>query len=66
MVTSPVLYSVLAHAGYFPWRTNIPPSLTLGYRDTRLTRDSDHSAIASGSLGQGMSVGIGAALTKKA
>lgn len=64
---SPVWYSVLARSGYFP------PSELKTFRklDSRLQgHPTTHEGlpgvrIASGSLGQGMSVAIGAALTKK-
>ena len=64
---SPVLYSVLAHKGYFDkselasfrlinTRLQGHPSTSTGLPGVR---------IASGSLGQGLSVAIGAALSKK-
>jgi transketolase len=64
---SPVFYSVLARRGYFP----ISELSTFRKLDSRL---QGHPSIAhnlpgvrmaSGSLGQGLSVAIGAALTKK-
>jgi transketolase len=64
---SPVFYSVLARSGYFP----VPELATFRRINSRL---QGHPAtkeglpgvrIASGSLGQGMSVAIGAALAKK-
>jgi len=64
---SPVYYSVLARAGYFP----VEELKTFRKLNTRLqghptTHDNLPGVrIASGSLGQGMSVAIGAALTKK-
>jgi transketolase len=64
---SPVLYSVLAHAGYFPKEE----LSTFRKLNSRLQgHPTTHEGlpgirIASGSLGQGMSVGIGAALSKK-
>lgn len=64
---SPVFYSVLAHAGYFP----VKELSTFRKINTRLQgHPTTHEGlpgvrIASGSLGQGMSVAIGAALTKK-
>ncbi len=64
---SPVFYSVLAHAGYFP----VEELKTFRRLNTRLqghptTHDNLPGVrIASGSLGQGMSVAIGAALAKK-
>lgn len=64
---SPVYYSVLARAGYFP----IEELNTFRKIDSRLQgHPTTHEGlegirIASGSLGQGMSVAIGAALTKK-
>ncbi|KGO94418.1 transketolase [Flavobacterium subsaxonicum] len=64
---SPVFYSVLAHSGYFD-----PKELaTFRKLESRLQgHPTTHEhlpgvRIASGSLGQGMSVAIGAALTKK-
>jgi transketolase len=64
---SPVYYSVLARCGYFP----IEELKTFRRLNTRLQghpTTHDHLPgirIASGSLGQGMSVAIGAALAKK-
>jgi len=64
---SPVFYSVLARAGYFP----VEELKTFRKIDSRLQgHPTTHEGlpgirIASGSLGQGMSVAIGAALTKK-
>lgn len=64
---SPVFYSVLARAGYFP----VAELKTFRKLNTRLQgHPTTHEhlpgvRIASGSLGQGMSVAIGAALTKK-
>lgn len=64
---SPVYYSVLARCGYFP----VEELKTFRKLNTRLqghptTHDNLPGVrIASGSLGQGMSVAIGAALTKK-
>jgi transketolase len=64
---SPVFYSVLARAGYFP----VEELKTFRKINSRLqghptTHDNLPGVrIASGSLGQGMSVAIGAALTKK-
>ncbi len=64
---SPVLYSVLAHRGYFP----VPELATFRKLDSRLQghpATAEHLPgirIASGSLGQGLSVGIGVALGKK-
>lgn len=64
---SPVWYSVLARSGYFP----ISELKTFRKLDSRLQgHPTTHEGlpgvrIASGSLGQGMSVAIGAALTKK-
>lgn len=64
---SPVWYSVLAHSGYF----EVTELATFRKLDSRL---QGHPAteeglpgvrIASGSLGQGLSVAVGAALTKK-
>ncbi len=64
---SPVYYSVLARSGYFP----ISELNTFRKLNSRLQgHPTTHEKlpgvrIASGSLGQGMSVAIGAALTKK-
>ncbi len=64
---SPVYYSVLARSGYFP----VQELNTFRKLDSRLQgHPTTHEGlpgvrIASGSLGQGMSVAIGAALTKK-
>jgi len=64
---SPVFYSVLARAGYFP----ISELSTFRKLNSRLQgHPATHEhlpglRIASGSLGQGMSVAAGAALTKK-
>lgn len=64
---SPVFYSTLAHAGYF----NKSELATFRKLNTRLQgHPTTHEGlpgvrVASGSLGQGMSVAIGAAETKK-
>ena len=64
---SPVFYSVLAHSGFFP----VSELATFRLLNSRLQgHPTTHEGlpgvrIASGSLGQGMSVGIGAAQTKK-
>lgn len=64
---SPVFYSVLAHSGYFP----VSELATFRHINSRLQgHPTTHEGlpgirIASGSLGQGMSVAIGAALSKK-
>lgn len=64
---SPVYYSVLARSGYFP----VEELKTFRKLNTRLQgHPTTHEhlpgiRIASGSLGQGMSVSIGAALSKK-
>ena len=64
---SPVFYSVLARAGYFP----VEELKTFRKLNSRLQgHPTTHEGlpgvrIASGSLGQGMSVAIGAALAKK-
>ena len=64
---SPVFYSVLARAGYFP----VAELKTFRKLNSRLQgHPTTHEhlpgvRIASGSLGQGMSVAIGAALAKK-
>ena len=64
---SPVFYSVLAHSGFFP----ISELATFRLLDSRLQgHPTTHEGlpgvrIASGSLGQGMSVALGAAQAKK-
>src|SRR3954469_5885216 len=64
---SPVFYSVLARCGYFP----VDELKTFRKLNSRLQgHPTTHEGlpgvrIASGSLGQGMSVAIGAALAKK-
>ena len=64
---SPVIYSVLARSGYFP----VEELNTFRLLDSRLQghptthEDLPGIRIASGSLGQGMSVAIGAAQSKK-
>lgn len=64
---SPVWYSVLARTGYFP----VPELNTFRKLNSRLQgHPATHEGlpgirIASGSLGQGMSVAIGAALAKR-
>jgi len=64
---SPVFYSVLAHSGYF----NVSELATFRKIDSRLQgHPTTHEGLpgvrmASGSLGQGMSVAAGAAVTKK-
>ena len=64
---SPVFYSVLARTGYFP----VKELKTFRMIDSRLQgHPTTHEGlpgvrVASGSLGQGLSVAIGAALTKK-
>ncbi|MBP8823357.1 MAG: transketolase [Flavobacteriales bacterium] len=64
---SPVFYSVLARSGYFP----VEELRTFRLLDSRLQgHPTTHEGLpgvrmASGSLGQGLSVGLGAALTKK-
>ena len=64
---SPVFYSVLAHTGFF----NIEELATFRKLNSRLQgHPTTHEGlegvrISSGSLGQGMSVGIGAAQAKK-
>ena len=64
---SPVWYSVLARSGYFP----VSELATFRKLNTRLQgHPTTHEGLpgvrmASGSLGQGMSVAIGAALAKK-
>ena len=64
---SPVFYSVLARSGYFP----VAELATFRKLNSRLQgHPTTHEGlpgirIASGSLGQGLSVGIGAAMSKK-
>jgi len=64
---SPVFYSVLAHSGYFP----VGELNTFRLLDSRLQgHPTTHEGlpgvrIASGSLGQGLSVALGAAESKK-
>lgn len=64
---SPVFYSVLARSGYFP----VKELATFRKLNSRLQgHPTTHEGlegirIASGSLGQGLSVGIGTALSKK-
>ena len=64
---SPVFYSVLAHSGFFP----VSELATFRLLDSRLQgHPTTHEGlpgvrIASGSLGQGMSVALGAAQAKK-
>lgn len=64
---SPVFYSVLAHSGYF----DVTELATFRKIDSRLQgHPTTHEGLpgvrmASGSLGQGMSVAVGAAETKK-
>ena len=64
---SPLFYSVLARAGYFP----VEELNTFRLINSRLQgHPATHEGlpgvrVASGSLGQGMSVALGAALTKK-
>ena len=64
---SPVFYSVLARSGYFP----VEELITFRKLNSRLQgHPTTHEGlpgvrIATGSLGQGMSVSIGAALAKK-
>ena len=64
---TPVIYSTMARRGYFP----VPELATFRQFGTRLQGHPSTAhglpgiRMASGSLGQGMSVGIGAALGKK-
>ncbi|HEX8515829.1 MAG TPA: transketolase [Bacteroidia bacterium] len=64
---SPVFYSVLARSGYFP----VKELATFRKLDSRLQgHPTTHEGlpgvrVASGSLGQGLSVAVGAALAKK-
>lgn len=63
---SPVFYSVLAHSGFFP----VKELATFRHIDSRLQgHPTTHEGlpgirVASGSLGQGLSVALGAAQTK--
>lgn len=63
---APVLYAALAECGYFPleWLSTLRKTGTClqGHTDSRLTPGVDVSA---GSLGQGLSVGIGMAIAAK-
>jgi len=63
---APVLYAALAECGYFPleWLTTLRKTGTClqGHTDSDLTPGVDMSA---GSLGQGLSVGIGMALAAR-
>jgi transketolase len=64
---SPVFYSVLAHAGYFD-KAELATFRKLNSRLQGHPTTHEHLPgirIASGSLGQGMSVAIGAALAKR-
>jgi transketolase len=64
---SPVLYSVLARRGYFPVK-ELASFRKLGSRlqgHPCVNEKLEGIRIASGSLGQGLSVAIGAAITKK-
>ena len=64
---SPVFYSTLAHAGYFD-KAELATFRKLNSRLQGHPTTHEHLPgirIASGSLGQGLSVAIGAALTKK-
>lgn len=64
---SPVWYSVLAHAGYFE-KSELATFRKLNSRlqgHPATEEGLEGIRIASGSLGQGLSVGIGAAQTKK-
>ncbi len=64
---SPVWYSVLAHAGYFE-KSELATFRKLNSRlqgHPATEEGLEGIRIASGSLGQGLSVGIGAAMTKK-
>jgi transketolase len=64
---SPVLYSVLAHRGYFP-KSELATFRKLDSRlqgHPSITHNLPGIRMASGSLGQGLSNAIGAALTKK-
>jgi transketolase len=63
---APILYAALAECGYFPmeWLNTLRQSGTClqGHTDSNLTPGVDVSA---GSLGQGLSIGIGMALAAK-
>src|SRR5690606_5707923 len=64
---SPVYYSVLARSGYFPV-SELPTFRKINSRLQGHPTTHEHLPgvrIASGSLGQGMSVAVGAALAKK-
>ena len=64
---SPVFYSTLAHAGYFD-KSELKTFRKLGTRLQGHPTTHEHLPgvrVASGSLGQGMSVAIGAAAAKK-
>ena len=64
---SPVLYSVLAHRGYFE-KSELGTFRKLGSRlqgHPSPAKGIPGVRIATGSLGQGLSVAIGSALTKK-
>lgn len=64
---SPVLYSVLAHRGYFD-KSELATFRKIGSRlqgHPSPAKGIPGVRIATGSLGQGLSVGIGAAQTKK-
>ena len=64
---SPVWYSVLAHSGYFE-KSELATFRKLNSRlqgHPATEEGLEGIRIASGSLGQGLSVGIGSALTKK-
>ncbi len=63
---APVLYAALAEAGYFPveWLSHLRKidSRLQGHTDSNMTPGVDASA---GSLGQGLSIGIGMAIAAK-
>lgn len=63
---APILYAALAECGYFPleWLSTLRKTGTClqGHTDSKLTPGVDVSA---GSLGQGLSVGIGMAMAAK-
>ena len=64
---SPVWYSTLAHAGYFPLK-ELSTYRKINSRVQGHPATAEHLPgirVASGSLGQGMSVAIGAATAKK-
>ncbi len=63
---APALYAMLAHMGYFAkeelLRLRMPDGILSGHPDMKLTPGVDFS---SGSLGQGLSVGLGMAMAAR-